>query len=144
MSSRFFSVSFTSSSVLLIIFILTDKPNDSGTNIGAAFTKILENMSFMKTRNAERFLKSNNVIIMFTDGKMTYSHVQVSVSLVWCASVYSRYTYFSVVWMCIVDACIVCFCVFMIHLFLWFLRWIQHGGRSKDSSGSDQRFCIWK
>lgn len=50
-------------------FKFGEKPNDSGTNIGAAFTKILENMSFMKTRNAERFLKSNNVIIMFTDGE---------------------------------------------------------------------------
>ncbi|XP_062382716.1 complement factor B-like [Sardina pilchardus] len=50
-------------------FKFGEKENDSGTNIGAAFVTILEDMSFIKTRNEEQFMGSSNIIIMFTDGE---------------------------------------------------------------------------
>ena len=54
---------------MYVLFIVTDNGDDSGTNLGAAFTKILEHMSFIKARKPEQFLNSSHVIIMFTDGK---------------------------------------------------------------------------
>ncbi|KAG5263056.1 hypothetical protein AALO_G00281990 [Alosa alosa] len=50
-------------------FKFGEKENDSGTNIGAAFVKIYEDMSFINTRNKKQFLNSSNIIIMFTDGE---------------------------------------------------------------------------
>ncbi|XP_031417260.1 complement factor B-like [Clupea harengus] len=50
-------------------FNFDDSGDDSGTNLGAAFTKILEHMSFIKARKQEQFLNSSHVIIMFTDGE---------------------------------------------------------------------------
>ncbi|XP_063076786.1 complement factor b, like [Engraulis encrasicolus] len=42
---------------------------DTGTNIGAVLDKFHEHMSLMKTQNSTKFLESQHVIVMFTDGE---------------------------------------------------------------------------
>lgn len=47
---------------------LTGKGDRSGTNIAKAYRTILESMQIEQMTNREDFLKTQHIVIMFTDG----------------------------------------------------------------------------